>query len=102
MSGALVERMLTEYAAGATYREIAANHGLLYDRVRMTLKQHAPARRTGPREMDVSTDLIVRLREVDGFSWARIGREVGMSKEGALARYRRVKGMTRYPPRAEV
>lgn len=50
--------------------------------------------------MDVSTELIVRLREVDGFSWARIGREVGMSKEGALARYRRAKGMTRYPPRA--
>lgn len=91
----VVERMLAEYQAGATYREIAARHGLLYDQVRRNLVKHAPARRTGPRELDVSTSEIVRLRDVGELSWSEIGREVGLSKEGALARYRKAKGTFR-------
>lgn len=95
LPNAVVERMLAEYAAGKTYREIAEAHGLQYDQVRRTLVKLAPSRRSGPRELPASTPLIVSLRDVSELSWPEIGRQVGMSKEGAKARYHKAKGTFR-------
>lgn len=86
---AVIERMIDEYRQGATYREIAVRHGLLYDKVRRTLVARTPARRTGPPEAPVSDDLLVHLRGQE-LTWQQIGREVGMSASGAKHRYYRI------------
>jgi predicted transcriptional regulator len=78
------------YAAGETYREIAATAGVHESTVRRHVHTVAEDvnRHKGPRgRADVSTEEIRRLREDDGLSWYAIADATGMSRTGARYRY---------------
>jgi hypothetical protein len=89
-------RVASAYQAGATTREIAAEHGVHEATIRQWLAREAIARRrTGPRgRLDVTDELILELREV-GLSYREIALDVGMSKSGARQRWLAASGQPR-------
>lgn len=82
--------VIDAYLAGATARELGARHGVDQMTVQRWLRQADVARRrVGPRgRTDVTTALVVELRDVEQLSFAAIAAEVDMSKTGVLNRYR--------------
>ncbi|CAM3460968.1 hypothetical protein [Stackebrandtia soli] len=77
-----------------TAHEIAAVLHCSPDQVRDRLrKQGVEVHRTGPRELPVSTDDIIELRD-NGLSWSQVAHAVGMSKSGSARRYHAAMGCT--------
>lgn len=71
------------YRVGSTSREIAAQLGVDASTVRRWVARVETLRRTGPRgRVDVSTELIVELRDAERLSFGDIATAVGMSKSG--------------------
>lgn len=71
------------YAAGATARQVAAEHGTNERTVRRRLRTLGePLRVRGARALDIDGRHVATLREA-GVSWTQIGRQLGCSPHGA-------------------
>jgi DNA-directed RNA polymerase specialized sigma24 family protein len=88
------QEILLRYDLGLSTEQLAERFGVHPETIRRLLpvrRQRGP--RLGPsvRRSDVRDDVVVRLRDVDGLSWAQLGAAVGMTWSGARNRYWRAK-----------
>lgn len=100
MPGKLNEEDVAEirlrYDLGLSTHQLAERFGVAPRTIRRLIppdRLRGPGPASGPRAVhaDVRDDEVVRLRDVDGLSWAQLGEAVGMSWSGARHRYQRAK-----------
>lgn len=79
--------------------EIATRLGI--DRGTVTRALGSQGRTGPPRNRAVPDSKIIDLRDRQGLSWAEAARLTGMSETGVKNRWRRIKGLPRYPDRKQ-